>query len=270
MMRLWIALWWLLWVNISPALAQLYRWTDDTGKTHITDNPATIPPAYLDRARPSPSAAPTSDTNVAPPSGASSPPQRAPAPTQLLPQDASPSVGSQIQDLQQQIATARRERQTYIEQLRDARPIHATPEFVRQRRHIAAAGHALLLVEQKLDTLSAALQQAQKQLQAQQTPPVQSPTGIDKQGRDATYWQQHLRAMHDRMSQAQAQRRDLLSQLAAAAGENPRAGVRQGRTILQLVQALQQAEQDIDATETALQAARQEALRAGAPAAWLQ
>ena len=71
------------------------------------------------------------------------------------------------------------------------------------------------------------------------------------------------------MSQAQAQRRDLLRQLAAAAGEDPRAAARQARTILQLVQALQQAEQDIDATETGLQTVKQEALKAGAPAAWL-
>ena len=50
MRRLWIALWWLIWVSVSPALAQLYRWTDNAGKIHITDNPATIPPAYRDRA----------------------------------------------------------------------------------------------------------------------------------------------------------------------------------------------------------------------------
>jgi hypothetical protein len=178
-------------------------------------------------------------------------------------------VGRQIQALQEQIAKARRERQTYIEPLRNERPIHATPEFVRQRRHIAETGHALLLVEQKLDTLSAALEQAQKQLQAQQSPPTHSTTTFDQEGHDPPYWPQRLRALRDRMSQAQAQRRELLSQLAAVAGEAPRAAARQGRTILQLVQALQQVEQDIDATETALQAAKQEALRAGAPVAWL-
>lgn len=269
-MRIWIALWWLIWASISPALAELYRWTDDTGKSHITDNPATIPPAYRDRVRSSPSEAPASDTNVATPSGASSPAQRAPAPTQPPSQDVSSAVVAEIQALQQQVAKTRRERQTLIEQLRSERPIHATPEFVRQRRQIAETGQALLRVEQKFDTLSAALEQAQKQLQAQQSPPTQSITGFDKEGHDATYWQQRLRALHERMSQAQAQRRDLLSQFAGVAGEDPRAAARQGRTILQLVQALQQAEQDIDAAETALQAARQEALRAGAPAAWLQ
>jgi len=179
-------------------------------------------------------------------------------------------VVAQIQELQQQIATARQERQTHLARLRDERPGHTTPEFVRQRRQIAETGHALLLVEQQIDTLSAALEGAQKQLRAQQTPAAPSTTGSDKEGRDATYWQRRLRAIRDRMSQAQAQRRELLSQLAATAGEDPRAAARQGRTILQLAQALQQAEQDIDASETALQAARQEALGAGAPAAWLQ
>jgi len=256
-------------VSVSPALAQLYRWTDDAGKIHITDNPATIPPAYRERARSSTSEAPAADTNADTPAVAPSPP-RLPAPSQPLSQDASAAVVSQIQELQQQITTARQERQTHLEQLRDERPIHAMPEFVRQRRQIAEAGRALLTAEQQIDTLSAALEQAQQQLQAQQPPAAQSPTGFDKEGHDATYWQRRLGAVRDRMSQAQAQRRDLLSQLAAAAGEEQRAAERQGRALLQLAQALQQAEQDIDAAEAALQAVKQEALVAGAPAAWLQ
>ena len=169
MMRFCIALWWLICVSVSPALAQLYRWTDDAGKIHITDNPATIPPAYRERARSSTSEAPAADTNADTPAVAPSPP-RLPAPSQPLSQDASAAVVSQIQELQQQITTARQERQTHLEQLRDERPIHATPEFVRQRRQIAEAGHALLTVEQQIDSLSAALEQAQRQLQAQQTP----------------------------------------------------------------------------------------------------
>jgi hypothetical protein len=269
MMRFCIALWWLVWVSVSPALAQLYRWTDDAGKIHITDNPATIPPAYRERARSSTSEAPAADTNATPPAVAPSSP-RLPTPSQPLSQDASAAVVSQIQELQQQITTARQERQAHLEQLRDERPIHATPEFVRQRRQIAEAGRALLTVEQQIDTLSAALEQAQQQLQARQTPAAQSPTGFDKEGQDETYWQRRLRAVRDRMSQAQAQRRDLLSQLGAAAGEEQRVAERQGRTLLQLAQALQQAEQDIDAAEAALQAIKQEALVVGAPAAWLQ
>ena len=39
MMGLWIALVWLMWVSVSPALAEVYRWTDDAGKVHLTDNP---------------------------------------------------------------------------------------------------------------------------------------------------------------------------------------------------------------------------------------
>ena len=270
MMRFCIALWWLICVSVSPALAQLYRWTDDAGKIHITDNPATIPPVYRERARSSTSEAPAADTNADTPAVAPSPRPRPPAPSQPLSQDARAAVVAQIQELQQQISTARQERQTSLEQLRDERPIHATPEFVRQRRQIAEAGRALLTAEQQIDTLSAALEQAQQQLQAQQPPAAPSPTGFDTEGHDATYWQRRLGAVRDRMSQAQAQRRDLLSQLAAAAGEEQRAAERQGRALLQLAQALQQAEQDIDAAATALQAVKQEALVAGAPAAWLQ
>ena len=270
MMWLWIALWWLLWVSISPALAQLYRWTDDAGKSHITDNPATIPPAYRERARSSTSEAPAADTNADTPAVAPPPPARPPAPSQPLAQDASAAVVSQIQELQQQITTARQERQTHLEQLRDARPVQTMPVFVRQRRQIAEAGRALLTVEQQIDTLSAVLEQAQQQLQAQQTPTAQSTTGFDKEGHDETYWQRRLRVVRDRMSQAQAQRRELLSQLAAAAGEDQRAAERQGRALLQLAQALQQAEQDIDAAATSLQALKQEALGVGAPTAWLQ
>ena len=51
MMGLWIALVWLIWGSVSPALAEVYRWTDSAGKIHLTDNPDTIPPAYRARAR---------------------------------------------------------------------------------------------------------------------------------------------------------------------------------------------------------------------------
>src|SRR5207253_1311666 len=153
MRRVWIALWWLIWVSVSPALAQLYRWTDDAGKVHITDDAATIPAPYRDRARSSGSEAPP----VAP-----SPPQEPPAPSQPPSQGTTSTLMAQIRELQQQMTTARQERQTAIEQLRDERPVHATPEFVRQRRQIAEAGRTLLTVEQHIDTLSAALEQAQQ------------------------------------------------------------------------------------------------------------
>jgi len=107
-------------------------------------------------------------------------------------------------------------------------------------------------------------------LQAQQTPATQSTTDFDNQGHDATYWQQRLTGIRDRLSQAQAQRRELLSQLATAAGGELGAAARQGRALLQLAPALQQAEQDIDVAEADLQTVKQEALGAGAPTAWLQ
>src|SRR5262245_57753884 len=202
MMRFWITLWWLIWVSVAPALAQLYRWTDDAGRIHITDNPATIPPAYRDRAHSSTSEVPTADTNADSPPVAPSLPPRPPAPSRPLPQDTISTLKPQIQELQEQITTARQERQTHLDQLRNERPVHATPEFVRQRRQIAETGQALLLVEQKIDALAAALERAQKQWQAQQTPPTPNPTGFDQAGHDATYWQGRLSAIRDRLRQA--------------------------------------------------------------------
>lgn len=269
MMGLWIALVWLIGVGVSPALAQLYRWTDDTGKVHITDNPETIPPAYRNRARSSTSDAPASDTDADAPAVAPSPsprpPARAPAP------DASARATQRMQALQQQIATARRERQAYLDQLRNERTIHATPEFVRQRRQIGEVGRALLTVEQRLDALQAELERAQQQAQAQQAPATaRSTIGIDNTGHDATYWQRRLSVARDRLRQAQAQRRDILTRLATATGSGERVAAGQARLILERAEALYQAAQEIDAAETALQTLQQEALRAGAPAAWLQ
>ena len=198
------------------------------------------------------------------------PPQRLPAPRRpATPATASAAapVGPHIAELEQQIAAARQERQTYLEQLSGTPSVHATPEFVRQRRQIAELGHALLTVEQRLDTLEQALQQ----LQAQEAPPPEpSEIILDQAGNDATYWQQRMAVARERQQQAHMQRRDLLSQLAAVAdGESHLMG-RQGHTILQLAQALQQTEQEIDIAETALQAVQQEALQVGAPRAWLQ
>jgi DNA repair exonuclease SbcCD ATPase subunit len=146
--------------------------------------------------------------------------------------------------------------------------VHATPEFVRQRRQIAELGHALLTVEQRLDDLEQALQQ----LQAQDAPPpAPSDMILDQAGHDAAYWQGRIAAARERLQQAHMQRRDLLSQLAAiAGGEEQRLMGRQGHEVLQLAPALQQVEQEIDTAEAALQAVQQEALRAGAPRAWLQ
>jgi hypothetical protein len=272
-MRLWIALVWLIWVSVSPALAEIYRWTDDAGKVHLTDNPDTIPPAYRARARSSGSGPSATDetpsVDVRP-----SPPQPLPAermPAAQAPAPAAAPTTPEIAELERQIAAARQERQAYLEQFSSERPVYANPLFVRQRRQIAELGYALLTVEQQLDTLQAALEQAQ---QHQQTllapPPEQSGMVLDQAGNDATYWQQRVTAARERLQQAQMQRRDFLSQLAAAAGAEQGIMGRQGYEMLQQAQALQQVENEIDAAEAALQAMQQEAQQAGAPLAWLQ
>jgi DNA repair exonuclease SbcCD ATPase subunit len=204
-----------------------------------------------------------------------------PSSPQLLPADRPPASQApapaaapttpEIAELERRIAAARQERQTYLEQLSSEREVHANPLFVRQRRQIAELGYALLTVEQQLDTLQAALEQAQQQLQARHAPPPQqSEIVLDQAGHDTSYWQQRMTAARERLRQAQTQRRDLLTQLAAIAGEDERIMGRQGYELLQLAPALQQVEQEIDAAEAALQAVQQEALQAGASRTWLQ
>jgi hypothetical protein len=111
---------------------------------------------------------------------------------------------------------------------------------------------ALPLRTWQLDALQASLEQAQQQLQALHAPPEQSGIVLDQAGNDATSWQRRMTAARERLQQAQMQRRNLLTQLAAVAdGEQGLVG-RQGHEMLQQVQALQQVEQEIDAAETAL------------------
>src|SRR5262244_218769 len=113
-MKLWMALVWLIWVSVSPALAEIYRWTDDAGTVHLTDDPSTIPPAYRARARASESGTPAADetpTVDAQPS----PPPPLPAerpPAAQAPASSVPPTAPQIAELEQQIAAARQERQT--------------------------------------------------------------------------------------------------------------------------------------------------------------
>ena len=269
MMGLWIALVWLIWVSVSPALAEVYRWTDDAGNIHLTDNPDTIPPAYRARARASgagtPATGETSSVDEQPSPAQPPPVERTPA-SQAPAPSAAPSA-QQIAALEQQIAAARQERQTYLEQLSGVRGVQATPEFVRQRRQLAELRQALLTVEQQLDTLEQALQQ----LQARDAlSPEQSDVVLDKAGNDATYWQRRMAAARERVQQAHRQRRDILTPRTAGAGGEERIMGRQGHDVLQQAQALQQVEQETDAAEAALQAVQQEALQAGAPRAWLQ
>ena len=269
MMGLCIAFVWLIWVSLSPALAEVYRWTDSAGKIHLTDNPDTIPPAYRARARASGSDTPAADETPSA-DAQPAPPQPLPAdrtPASQAPAPSAESMAQQIAELERQIATARQERQTYLEQLSGVPEVRATPEFVRQRRQLAELRQALLTVEQQLDTLEQALQQ----LQARDAlPPEQSQVVLDKAGNDATYWQRRVTAARERVQQAQTQRRDLLTQLAAVADGEQRPMGRQGHDLLQQAQALQQVEQEVATAEAALQAVQQEALQAGAPRTWLQ
>jgi len=191
-------------------------------------------------------------------------------PAAQAPAPAAAPTTPEIAELERQIAAARQERQAYLEQLSSERPVYANPLFVRQRRQIAELGYALLTVEQQLDTLQAALEQAQHQQALHAPPPEQSGIVLDQAGNDATYWQQRVMAVRERLQEAQVQRRDILTQLTAAADGGQGIIGRQGYEILQQAQALKQAEQEIDAAEAALQAMQQEALQAGAPQAWLQ
>jgi hypothetical protein len=186
--------------------------------------------------------------------------------------EAAPPLATRLADLQEQIRTARQERQTYFDRLRSERVVHTTPEFVRQRRQIADMSRALFTVEQRLDTLQTALAEAQRQQREAQIPPIQpSDTGFDQQGHDAAYWQRLIAAPRDRLQQAQAQRRTLLMQLTVAAtNDESRNMERHGRDILQQAHTLEQLASEIDTAEAALENLRQAARQAGASDSWLE
>lgn len=275
-----VVLVWFCWLPVSPALAQLYRWTDAQGKVHITDNPDTIPPAYRERARSSTSEEPLPDsksnpatetTTVAPRSRLASPPAQQ-SPTASPAAQQGPTL-QRWRTLQQDIATARQERQGYLEQLRQTRTVHVTPEFVRRRRTLAEVGRALVAVEQRLDTLTAEVERLQTQIE---TPQASSAiqrarsAGLDAEGHTSAYWQQRARPILPRLQQAQHQRRELLAQLTTLTTDETRPAERQGRGLLQYAEALQQVETELEAATQAWHALQQEALRAGAPPEWLQ
>src|SRR5215475_6074135 len=98
MMVLWIACIWLIWVSGAPALAEVYRWTDDAGKIHLTDNPDSIPPAYRARARASGSGTPA--TEETPPVEAQpSPPPPLPAQHTPASQGPAPAAAATTQHI---------------------------------------------------------------------------------------------------------------------------------------------------------------------------
>jgi hypothetical protein len=194
---------------------------------------------------------------------------------------ASPESASLLQEqartLDEQIAAALQERQTYLDQLKAIREVRASPAFGQQRRQIDELGRSLAAVERRLDTLYAARQQVQTKLQgsepsaARPAPAGQGPQGavvLDKQGHDRAYWRQRLEPLQAQLRQAQEQRQALLAQLAPE--DERRSFGRRGVEVLRHTQALERIEQTIRTTETALQALQQDATRAGAPAEWLQ
>jgi len=271
----WLVCLWLVGVSITPALAEIYRWTDATGKVHFTDNPEAIPPAYrprstiVDPGTSAPAPAVSSPPTTAPaPTVRPSPPTRPPdrvAPPGASFSSSAPSQRLQLAEINQKITLARQERQTYFDQLGGTRGVQTTPEFVRQRRQLADFGRSLLAIEQQLDTLFTARDEVQQRLDTQQETQANSTSIVfDQDGHDALYWQRRASTLREQVQQAYARRRDLLSQLSTSLGDEPRGGER----ILLRAQALQQNAQDIDSAEGALQTMQQEARQAGAPAEW--
>jgi hypothetical protein len=180
--------------------------------------------------------------------------------------------------LEQQIAAALQERQELLDQLKAVRPIRTNPAFGQQRRRVDDAGRALATLEKQLDALYAELQPLQARLQEHdptqpsggESPRAPEEVGFDTQGHDQVYWQQRVALLQARVQNAREQRQAILAQLAPDTPEERSAFGRRGREVLQLVEALERTTQDIRAAEAALQALRQEAYHAGAPAAWLQ
>jgi septation ring formation regulator EzrA len=182
----------------------------------------------------------------------------------------------QARSLEERIAAALQERQKYLDQLKATPEVRASPEFGRQRRQIDETGRSLAAVERQIDTLSAELRQVQAKLQGagQAAPPA--PVGralpdtvmLDTQGHDRTYWRQRLEALQTRLRQAKEQRQTILAQLGAE--EERSAFGRRGVEVLRQARTLDQINQEIRNTEAALEALRQEATRARAPAEWLQ
>jgi DNA repair exonuclease SbcCD ATPase subunit len=183
-----------------------------------------------------------------------------------------------VRELEQQIDIARQERQQYLEQIGNVRPIRTNPAFGQERRQVAELGRSLVAVERQLDALQAELEQTQAQLQAlqqDQRPELATPGspggGVrDQQGHDAAYWQGRFQTVRNRLRQAQEQRQALLEKLAAELDRERSAYGRLGREVVRQTQALQQVEQELHAAEAALQDLSQEARRAGAPAEWWQ
>jgi septal ring factor EnvC (AmiA/AmiB activator) len=249
---------------VSHSWAQIYRWTDETGRVHFTNNPETIPADRLPYSREMTST-PAITTAPTPPATA------APGVSPRLSPPHDQDVQQQIQALEQQIAATRQERQRLLEELKAARPIRMNPAFGRERRQVDDLGRALATVEKQLDTLYAEWQQLSRQQSASsREPSPERAVILDKYGHDRSYWQQRFQSLRDRLRLTREQRQAVLGKLAGELSEEGRTFGRRGREVLDLANILEQLNQDIHTTETALQALRREATNAGAPPQWLE
>ena len=260
--------------SITQSHAQIYRWVDKNGQVHFTDNPSLIPADRLEQSqqlspdasqeqitRPGPSAPPAAAPTETPPTGMS---------------DEHLALQQEATEIKARIAAAQEERQHYLEQLNAMRPVRVNPAFGgRDRRNVVEWGRSLAAVEKQLDTLHEELQQVQSKLQALE--PTPQPTVVaasqaenrffDKQGHTRAYWRRRSTPLYERIEKAQAQRQAILEQLSA--DPQTAIGAQRGREILQLTRELEQVDQDLDSATADLQNLKQEAARAGAPAAWL-
>jgi hypothetical protein len=261
---------------VTMSVAQIYRWTDETGRVHFTNSPDTIPSDRRPDSRQLPP-----DMPATPPPASVAPP--VPPPSASVPADtqgATPTGMSSLQQkaqvVEQHIAAAQQERQHLLDELREVRPVRLNPAFGgRERRRVDEMGRALAAIEMELDTLYAELQNILQQQIAEEES-VRSPTSSlpreviqDNQRHDQDYWQQRLETLRERLQQARQQRQIILEQLGAELPEDRSFG-RRGQEVLQLVQTLEQLDQEIHTAETDLQALRRQAAKTGVPAAWLQ
>lgn len=271
---LWIGV---LCLHVPPGLAQIYSWRDEQGRLHFTDNPATIPPHLRPQSRElqveTPPESPAESQEAAPaPADRQSAAPAASEPTSPPPVDQVDRLQQRARELQQQIEAAQQERQQYQEKILAVRDVRTNPAFGRQRRRVDEWGRALADVERRLDTLRNELGEVQDMLQQAQQPALRPtpPPGevvVDAQGHTRDYWQQRAQALRAQLQQARQQRQQILQQLAEPP-EGPYG--RRGDEVLQLTRALEQTEATIRETDAALQALRQEAREAGAPAEWLR
>ena len=264
----------LIGFSIPQSYAQIYRWVDKDGQVHFTNNKSTIPADHLDQSQEVPPGALQEQVTH---SGTSLPPSAATteaAPTRTS--DEHLTLQQEEAEIDARIAAAQEERQHYLKQLNAMRPAQMNALVGGgKRRRVVAWGRSLAAVERQLDALHEERQQVQAKLQAldQTSPPAaatdsQTPGMLfDKQGHTRAYWQRRSVPLYKRLQQAREQRQTILEQLSSDA-QTP-IGAQRGTYVLQLTHELEQVKQDLDRAVTDMQNLKQEAARAGAPAAWL-